>query len=247
MLSLKGKVAIVTGASRGIGRAVALAIAKEGGNVVINYLDQECMADSVVKEITEMGCVSMKIQANVQSFYSVKKMVTLVKQRFGKIDILVNNAGIKRDHTVKNMSIADWHEVIDSDLTGIFNCTRCVLEIMIKQGFGNIVNVASIIGQTGNFGQANYAAAKAGVIGFTRSVAKEVANKGIRVNAVAPGFINTDFIKSIPEQTKNQILFNIPMKRFGEPFEVAKTILFLVSDDSSYLTGSVINVDGGYN
>jgi 3-oxoacyl-[acyl-carrier protein] reductase len=174
-------------------------------------------------------------------------MVTIVKQRFGKIDVLVNNAGIKRDHTVKNMSVADWHEVIDSDLTGIFNCTRCVLEIMIKQGFGNIVNVASIIGQTGNFGQANYAAAKAGVIGFTRSVAKEVANKGIRVNAVAPGFINTDFIKSIPEQTKNQILFNIPMKRFGEPFEVAKTILFLVSDDSSYLTGSVINVDGGYN
>jgi 3-oxoacyl-[acyl-carrier protein] reductase len=246
-MSLKGKVAIVTGASRGIGKAVALTIAKEGGDVVINYLDQECMAGSVVKEITEMGCASMKIQADVQSFVSVKKMVMLVKQRFGKIDILVNNAGIKRDCTVKNMSVADWHEVIESDLTGIFNCTHCVLEIMIKQGFGNIVNVASIIGQTGNFGQANYAAAKAGVIGFTRSVAKEVANKGIRVNAVAPGFIKTDFIKSIPEQMKNQILFDIPMKRFGDPFEVAKTILFLVSDDSSYLTGSIINVDGGYN
>lgn len=244
-VKLKGKVAIVTGSSRGIGRASALALAKEGINVVVNYLEHEKEAEETVGVIRKMDCQSLKVQADVCKVEDVLKMVEIAIKTFGRIDILVNNAGIVRDRTLLKMEPIEWENVLATNLTGIFNCTKAVLETMLKQKSGRIINISSVVGQRGNFGQTNYAASKAGIIGFTKSLARELACKGITVNAIAPGFTETSLVKNLPEKIKTQLLEQIPMRRFAKPAEIAAVIVFLASDASSYVTGQVINVNGG--
>ena len=245
-MKLKERAALVTGGSRGIGKAIALALASEGADVVINYLDQNEEASKVVDEIRRMGRRVLAFQVDVRDFDKVSDMVEQTIEEFGKIDILVNNAGIVRDKTLRKMKKEEWDVVIDTDLSGVFNCIRAVINHMEEHKKGKIINISSVIGETGNFGQANYAAAKAGVIGLTKSVAKEVARKGITVNAVAPGFTETGMLEAIPESIKEQILKQIPMGRFATPEDIAKMVVFLASDDASYITGQVINVNGGY-
>jgi 3-oxoacyl-[acyl-carrier protein] reductase len=244
-VNLKGKVAIVTGSSRGIGRASALALAKEGINVVVNYLEHEKEAEETVDVILKMDCQSLKVQADVCKVDDVLKMVEIAMKTFGRIDILVNNAGIVRDRTLLKMEPIEWENVLATNLTGIFNCTKAVLETMLKQKSGRIINISSVVGQRGNFGQTNYAASKAGIIGFTKSLARELASKGITVNAIAPGFTETSLVKNLPEKVKTQLLEQIPMRRFAKPAEIAAVVVFLASDASSYVTGQVINVNGG--
>lgn len=241
---LKGKVAIVTGASRGIGRATALAMASEGANVVVNYASSSGAAEEVVAEITGAGGQAIALQADVSKADLVDAMVKDVKDKLGSIDILVNNAGITRDTLLMRMKPEDWQAVIDLNLSGVFFSTRAVTKIMLKQKSGRIVNVASVSGLMGNPGQANYSAAKAGVIGFTKTVAKELASRGITVNAVAPGFIETDMTKDL--KNTEEILKFIPLGRYGKSEEVAGTIVFLAADAAAaYITGQVFNVDGG--
>ncbi len=249
-MKLYHKVALVTGSSRGIGRAIALSLAEEGADIGINYLDEPTgtnlhQAQQVKEEIELLGRKALVLQADVAEENQVQKMVKDFVSFFGKIDILVNNAGIIRDVTLKKMTREDWEVVLTVNLTGIFYCTFAVISYLRQQGSGRIVNIASIIGQTGNVGQSNYAASKAGVIGFTKSVARELAGKGITVNAVAPGFIETDMLKGLPEERKNQILSCIPLGRFGTPREVAAAVVFLCSEAASYITGQVWNVNGG--
>jgi 3-oxoacyl-[acyl-carrier protein] reductase len=244
-VNLKGRVAIVTGSSRGIGRASALALAKEGINVVVNYLEHEKEAEETVDVIRKMDCQSLKVQADVCKVDDVLKMVEIAMKTFGRIDILVNNAGIVRDRTLLKMEPIEWENVLATNLTGIFNCTKAVLETMLKQKSGRIINISSVVGQRGNFGQTNYAASKAGIIGFTKSLARELASKGITVNAIAPGFTETSLVKNLPEKVKTQLLEQIPMRRFAKPAEIAAVVVFLASDASSYVTGQVINVNGG--
>jgi len=245
-MKLKGRAALVTGGSRGIGKAIALALASEGVDVAINYLEQNEGAGKVVDEIRRMGRCALAFQVDVRDFDKVNDMVEQTIEEFGKIDILVNNAGIVRDKTLRKMKKEEWDVVIDTDLSGVFNCIRAVINHMEEHKNGKIINISSVIGETGNFGQANYAAAKTGVIGLTKSVAKEVARKGITVNAVAPGFTETGMLEAIPEGIKEQILKQIPMGRFAMPEDIAKVVVFLASDDASYITGQVINVNGGY-
>jgi 3-oxoacyl-[acyl-carrier protein] reductase len=241
---LKGKVAIVTGASRGIGRATALAMAREGANVVVNYASSSGAAEEVVAAITGAGGQAIALQADVSKVDQVDAMVKDVKDKLGSIDILVNNAGITKDTLLMRMKPEDWQAVIDLNLGGVFLCTRAVTKIMLKQKSGRIVNIASVAGQMGNPGQANYSAAKAGVIGFTKTVAKELASRGITVNAVAPGFIETDMTKEL--KNTEEILKFIPLGRYGKSEEVAGTIVFLTADSAAaYITGQVFNVDGG--
>jgi len=241
---LKGKVAIVTGASRGIGRATALAMAREGANVVVNYASSSGAAEEVVAEITGAGGQAIALQADVSKVDQVDAMVKDVKDKLGSIDILVNNAGITKDTLLMRMKPEDWQAVIDLNLSGVFLCTRAIAKIMLKQKSGRIVNIASVAGQMGNPGQANYSAAKAGVIGFTKTVAKELASRGITVNAVAPGFIETDMTKEL--KNTEEILKFIPLGRYGKSEEVAGTIVFLTADSAAaYITGQVFNVDGG--
>jgi 3-oxoacyl-[acyl-carrier protein] reductase len=241
---LKGKVAIVTGASRGIGRATALAMAREGANVVVNYASSSGAAEEVVAAITGAGGQAIALQADVSKVDRVDAMVKDVKDKLGSIDILVNNAGITKDTLLMRMKPEDWQAVIDLNLGGVFLCTRAVTKIMLKQKSGRIVNIASVAGQMGNPGQANYSAAKAGVIGFTKTVAKELASRGITVNAVAPGFIETDMTKEL--KNTEEILKFIPLGRYGKSEEVAGTIVFLTADSAAaYITGQVFNVDGG--
>jgi 3-oxoacyl-[acyl-carrier protein] reductase len=236
-------VAIVTGASRGIGRAVALALAAEGASVVVNYASSSQAADAVVAEITGMGCQAIAIQADVAQTEQVDRLISSVMEQWGRIDLLVNNAGIARDTLLLRMKLEDWQAVIDLNLTGVFLCTKAVSKIMLKQRSGRIINVTSIVGEIGNAGQANYSAAKAGVIGFTRTVAKELAPRGITVNAVAPGFISTDMTADLKS---DELLKFIPLGRYGQPDEVAGLIRFLAADAAAaYITGQVINVDGG--
>ena len=244
-MKLKENVAIVTGGSRGIGRVISLAFAKEGANVVIIHLEREEEAKEVINEIKAMGRRSMAFQVDVRDFEKINKTVKEVIDTFGRIDILVNNAGITRDVTLKKMSKEVWSEVIDVNLNGVFNCTKAVINHMRERRTGRVINISSIMGFTGNIGQTNYAAAKSGIIGFTKALAKEVARVGIAVNAIAPGFINTDMMKTIPENIKKQLLEQIPMGRFGEPYEVAKVAVFLASEDASFITGTVIHVNGG--
>lgn len=241
-----GKVAIVTGSSRGIGKAIALAFAKEGADVVVNYRENMQLADKVVNQIKAMNRRAITIQADVSDIIQVEKMVEKTIAEFGKIDILVNNAGTFRDSTVKKMEKELWNDVIAVNLTGVFNCTRAVINFMREQKSGKIVNITSVQGQIGVIGASNYSASKAGVIGFTKSVAKEVARRGITVNAIALGFINTGMLKRLPQKMQDNILLQIPMGRFGEPEEVAHVVLFLASDDAKYITGQVINLNGGY-
>lgn len=242
---LKGKVALVTGASRGIGRAIALELARHGAKVAVNYAGSEAKAKEVVEEIEQMGVEAFMVQANVASGEAVEQMVKEVLERFGRIDILVNNAGITRDNLLMRMKEDEWDDVINTNLKGVFHCTKAVTRPMMKQRFGRIVNIASIVGVSGNPGQANYVAAKAGVIGFTKTAAKELASRNITVNAIAPGFITTDMTDRLSEDVRTEMLKQIPLARFGEPEDIAKVVSFLVSDAANYITGQTIHVDGG--
>ncbi|MBW4696136.1 MAG: 3-oxoacyl-[acyl-carrier-protein] reductase [Lyngbya sp. HA4199-MV5] len=240
---LQGNVAIVTGGSRGIGRATALALAAEGATVVVNYASSRESADRVVAEIEAMGSQAIALPADVSKADQVEELVNAVMEKWGQVDVLVNNAGITRDTLLLRMKPEDWQAVIDLNLTGVFLCTRAVSKIMLKQRSGRIVNITSVAGQMGNPGQANYSAAKAGVIGFTKTVAKELATRGITVNAVAPGFIETDMTADLKAEG---ILQFIPLGRYGKPEEVAGLIRFLAADPAAaYITGQVMNVDGG--
>jgi 3-oxoacyl-[acyl-carrier protein] reductase len=241
--TLRGQVAIVTGASRGIGRAIARELAKVGASVVVNYASSSQAAEEVVSEITQAGGSAIVLSADVSKAEQVDALVSAVTEKFHRIDILVNNAGITRDTLLLRMKPEDWQAVIDLNLTGVFLCTRAVSKIMLKQRSGRIVNITSVAGQMGNPGQANYSAAKAGVIGFTKTVAKEFASRSITVNAVAPGFIATDMTSNINAE---EILKYIPLGRYGQPEEVAGMVRFLAADPAAaYITGQVFNVDGG--
>lgn len=242
---LTGKTALVTGASRGIGRAIALELAKHGANVAVNYAGNEAKAQEVVEEIEQLGKRAIKIQADVSNEENVKSMVKEVIQTFGSVDILVNNAGITKDNLLMRMKVEDFNDVIQTNLTGAFICTKAVTRQMMKQKSGRIINVASIVGVSGNAGQANYTAAKAGVIGLTKTTAKELASRNILVNAVAPGFIATDMTDQLPEEQRAGMLELIPLERLGDPEDVAKAVRFLASDDASYITGQTIHIDGG--
>lgn len=242
---LDGKCALVTGASRGIGRAIALKLASEGAKVALNFAGSAAAAEEVKKEIEAAGGEAITVQADVSDPTSVEAMVQTVSEAFGQIDILVNNAGITRDGLLLRMKDEDFDAVINTNLKGIFYTTKLVSKLMMKKRFGRIVNMASVVGLTGNAGQTNYAAAKAGVIGFSKSAAKELAARGITVNMVAPGFIETDMTAVIPEKAKEAMMGGIPLGRAGKPEDVANAVLFLVSDQAAYITGQVLKVDGG--
>ena len=242
--SLQDKVAIVTGASRGIGRAVALALVTEGARVVVNYASSRGAADAVAAEIRQMGGEAIALQADVSQADQVEALISATMGKWGHIDVLVNNAGITRDTLLLRMKPEDWQTVINLNLTGVFLCTRSVGKIMLKQRSGRIINIASVAGQMGNPGQANYSAAKAGVMGFTKTVAKELGSRGVTVNAVAPGFIATDMTKKLANQA--EIIKFIPLGRYGQPEEVAGLVRFLAADPAAaYITGQVMNIDGG--
>lgn len=242
---LKGKNALVTGASRGIGRTIALELGRQGANVAVNYAGSEEKAEAVVNELRELGVKSFKVQADVSNEASVKEMVKEVIGEFGSLDILVNNAGVTRDNLLMRMKEEEFDEVININLKGVFLCTKAVTRQMMKQRAGRIVNIASIVGVSGNAGQANYVAAKAGVIGLTKTTAKELASRNILVNAVAPGFISTEMTDALNTEQKDAMLSMIPLARFGDPEDVAKVVRFLVSDDANYITGQTLHIDGG--
>ena len=242
---LAGKVALVTGASRGIGRAIALKLAADGAKVAINFAGNVAKAEEVKAEIETLGSEAILVQGSVADFETVAEIVKKVTETFGKIDILVNNAGITRDNLLLKMSEKDFDEVIATNLKGVFNCTKAVTKLMMKQRSGRIVNMSSVVGLTGNISQANYSAAKAGIIGFTKSTAKELASRGVTVNAIAPGFISTDMTSALTDKVKEELSKNIPLGRMGEPEDIANAVEFLVSDKAAYITGQVICVDGG--
>lgn len=242
---LDNSIALVTGAGRGIGRAIALELARAGAKVVVNYAGRADKAEETVRLIQEAGGEGIAVQADVSQAEEVDRLIQTTIEAYGKIDILVNNAGITRDTLLMRMKETDWDAVLDTNLKGVFLCTKAVTKGMMKQRSGCIVNISSVVGITGNAGQANYAAAKAGIIGFTKSIAKELASRGIRVNAVAPGYISTDMTESLSEDVKNQILAGVPLSRMGNPEDIAKAVAFLVSPASSYITGQTLSVDGG--
>ena len=241
----ENKVALITGATRGIGREIALELAENGMDIAVNYRSEKDIPEDLKTEIESYNVRCEFVQADVANFEQCEKMVKEVIEKFGKIDVLVNNAGITRDGLIMRMKKEDFEAVIDVNLVGTFNVTRNVIPHMIKQRAGRIVNLASVVGVAGNAGQTNYSASKAGVIGFTKSLAKEVASRNILVNAVAPGFIDTDMTSVLSDSVKESIHAQIPLKRMGTKREVAKVVKFLVSEDSSYVTGQVLNIDGG--
>ena len=242
---LEGKTAVVTGAGRGIGRAIALRLAAEGANVIVNYNGSAKRAEEVVNEITACGGHAEAIQCSVSDFESVAAMMDGVIKKYGSIDILVNNAGITKDNLLMKMSEGDFDAVIDTNLKGVFNCMKHVARQMIKQRGGRIINISSVSGVLGNAGQANYCAAKAGVIGLTKSFAREVASRGLTVNAVAPGFIETEMTEVLSDAVKAGATEQIPMKHFGTTEDIAGAVTFLASGAAGYITGQVICVDGG--
>lgn len=244
-MHVDNKVALITGASRGIGRATALELAKAGAKIVINYAGNAAAAQEVLKAIQDMGGQAIAVQANIAVAAEVDELIQKTVTAFGSIDILVNNAGITRDTLLMRMKEADWDAVLDTNLKGVFLCTKAVSKLMLKQRSGRIINMTSVVGLTGNASQANYAAAKAGVVGFTKSMAKELGSRGITVNAVAPGFIATDMTEVLPDSVKEQMTSTIPLGRPGTPSDVAKAVLFLCSDAAAYITGQTLNVDGG--
>jgi 3-oxoacyl-(acyl-carrier-protein) reductase len=244
-MQLQGRTALVTGASRGIGRAIALALAQEGADVAVNYVSSEVTAKQVADEIAKLGRKAMLAQADVADYPDTFRMAQQVLREFGHLDILINNAGINSDKTFVKMDHASWRKVLSINLDGVFNCTKVFIDQMIKQEWGRVVNITSVIGQIGNFGQANYAASKAGVAAFTKSLAKELASKGVTVNAVAPGFTETDMVTAIPEKVKNRLLEQIPMRRFGKSEEVARACVYLCSADGDYITGAELSINGG--
>jgi 3-oxoacyl-[acyl-carrier protein] reductase len=244
-MKLEGKVALVTGASRGIGREIALELARLGANVAVNYSGSEAKANEVVDLIKEMGRDAFSVQCDVSKSEAVTSMVKETIERFGKLDILVNNAGITRDNLLMRMKDDEWDDVININLKGVFLTTKAVTRQMMKQRSGRIINIASIVGVSGNPGQANYVAAKAGVIGLTKTTAKELASRNITVNAIAPGFITTDMTDKLTEEVKAEMLKVIPLARFGEAKNIATVVAFLASEDSAYMTGQTLHVDGG--
>jgi 3-oxoacyl-(acyl-carrier-protein) reductase len=244
-MKLKGRTALVTGGSRGIGRAIALALAEEGADVAVNYVASERAARDVAEHIQKMGRRAMLAQADVSDYPDTFRMAQDVLREFGRLDILVNNAGINSDKTFVKMDHASWRKVLGTNLDGVFNCTKVFIDSMIKQNYGRVVNITSVIGQIGNFGQANYAASKAGVAAFTKSLAKELAGKGITVNAVAPGFIETEMVEGIPEKVRQRLLDQIPLRRFGTAVEVGRAVVYLVSADGDYITGAEVSINGG--
>ncbi|HBC4278541.1 3-oxoacyl-[acyl-carrier-protein] reductase [Staphylococcus aureus] len=237
--------ALVTGASRGIGRSIALQLAEEGYNVAVNYAGSKEKAEAVVEEIKAKGVDSFAIQANVADADEVKAMIKEVVSQFGSLDVLVNNAGITRDNLLMRMKEQEWDDVIDTNLKGVFNCIQKATPQMLRQRSGAIINLSSVVGAVGNPGQANYVATKAGVIGLTKSAARELASRGITVNAVAPGFIVSDMTDALSDELKEQMLTQIPLARFGQDTDIANTVAFLASDKAKYITGQTIHVNGG--
>jgi 3-oxoacyl-[acyl-carrier protein] reductase len=245
MMNFEGKTALVTGGSRGLGRAVCLELAKGGANVVLCYAGNEAAAQETVREIEALGAKALAIRCDVSDAAQVDALVKAAVETFGRIDILVNNAGITRDNLLMRMSEADFDAVISTNLKGTFLCMKAVSRLMLKQRYGRIVNLSSVVGLRGNAGQVNYAASKAGVVGMTKSLAKELASRGVTVNAVAPGFIETDMTAALTDAARAAAQGSIPMNRLGAPEDVAKAAAFLASDDAAYITGQVLAVDGG--
>lgn len=244
---LNGKVALVTGASRGIGAQIAKTLAGYGAVVIVNYNGSKDKADAVVREIVDNGGTAKAFQCSVSDYESCGNMVTAILEEFGRIDILVNNAGITKDNLIMKMTPEDFESVIDTNLKGCFYTIKHLYKTFLKQRSGKIINMTSVTGILGNAGQANYASSKAGVIGLTKSVAKELASRNINVNAVAPGYIDTDMTAAMTDSAKEAVLNQIPLKRVGKPEDIAETVAFLASDKASYLTGQIISVDGGMN
>jgi len=242
---LNGRTAVVTGASRGIGRAIALALAQRGACVVVNYAGRADAAAEVVETIRSAGGRALVFQANVADPDEAAALVKAANSEFGRIDILVNNAGITRDNLILRMKEDDWDAVLEVNLKGAFNCTKAAARVMVKNHYGRIINISSVVGLTGNSGQANYCAAKAGLLGFTKAMAKELGSRSITVNAVAPGFITTEMTVGLPEEVKEKMLAQVPLKRFGGPGEVGELVAFLASDAAGYITGQTIAIDGG--
>lgn len=243
--SLENKTAIVTGGSRGIGKAIAMKLGKLGASIVLNYRSNNDVLKSTIKELEELNINVIAVQADISDYKECEKMMKIAVDNFNTIDILVNNAGITADNLILRMKEEEFDKVIETNLKGTFNCVKHCSPIMIKKRYGKIINISSVVGITGNVGQCNYAAAKAGVIGFTKSLAKELASRSINVNAIAPGFIETDMTNTLSDKAKDKIIGNIPLKRIGKVEEIAELVGFLASDSSSYITGQVINIDGG--
>ena len=244
-MGLTGKTAVVTGGARGIGRAICIELAKQGANVVVNYSGSEDKAKQVVSEIEQLGAKAIAVQANVADSEAVDSMMKQAIEVFGTLDILVNNAGITRDNLLMRMKEQEWDDVVDTNLKGVFLCTKAVTRQMMKQRAGRIINISSIVGVAGNPGQANYVAAKAGVIGLTKTCAQELASRNILVNAIAPGFITTEMTDSLPEELKEAMLKQIPLAKLGQPEDVAKAVVFFASDNANYITGQTLHIDGG--
>ncbi len=242
---LENKIAIVTGASRGIGRAIAVTFARYGAAVAVNYCGSKEKADEVVEKIRKEGGTAIAYQADVSDYEAVQQMFSEVTKQFGKVDILVNNAGITKDNLILKMTKEEFNTVIDTNLNGVFNCMKQASRLMLKQKSGRIINISSISGIIGNAGQVNYSAAKAGVIGMTKSLAKELGSRGITVNAIAPGYINTDMTSVLKDELKEKVTGLIPLRRLGEAEDIAETAAFLASDKAAYITGQTIQVDGG--
>lgn len=244
MEDLKGKTAVVTGASRGIGREIARLLAKRGADVAINYVSREADANAVVKELEGLGVRSIAFKADLSQMQAGRDLIRKVQNEWGRVDILVNNAGITRDKAMKNLTDDDWTEVLDTNLGSVYATCSEVLPIMMEQKFGRIVNITSFVGQAGNFGQANYAASKGGIIAFSKTLALEGARHNITVNSIAPGFTETEMLAQVPENIREKIIARVPMGRFGQPEEIAKAVVFIAAD-GDYITGQQINVNGG--